>query len=108
MRRFKHYGYAIVTFGRPVSVDEFVRAHPDVLAQSFDDRKAALMQLAEKIMDEISDAIPVTPVTLVATILSEPHTDEEIIAALRTWESSEAIRRAPPLKQGDEDMVHAP
>ena len=36
------------------------------------------------------------------------RSDEEIIAALRAWESSEAIRRAPPLKQGDEDMVHAP
>lgn len=36
------------------------------------------------------------------------RTDEEIIAALRSWESSEAIRKAPPLKPEDEDMVHAP
>src|SRR5262249_20291495 len=36
------------------------------------------------------------------------RSDEEIIAALRDWESSEAIRRAPPLKLVDEDMVHAP
>ena len=36
------------------------------------------------------------------------RTDEEIIGALRSWESSEAIRRAPLLKPGDEDMVHAP
>jgi hypothetical protein len=35
------------------------------------------------------------------------RSDEDIIAVLRSWESSEAIRRAPPLKQGDEDMVHA-
>jgi LAGLIDADG DNA endonuclease family protein len=34
--------------------------------------------------------------------------DGEILAALRDWESSEAIRRAPRLKHGDEDMVHAP
>jgi hypothetical protein len=33
--------------------------------------------------------------------------DDEIIAALRSWESSEAIRRAPSLKKRDEDMVHA-
>jgi hypothetical protein len=33
--------------------------------------------------------------------------DEEIIAVLRRWESSETIRRAPPLKLGDEDMAHA-
>jgi LAGLIDADG endonuclease len=36
------------------------------------------------------------------------RTDDEIIEALRTWESSEAIRRAPALKRRDEDMVHAP
>ena len=31
--------------------------------------------------------------------------DEELITALRDWESSEAIRRAPSLKPTDEDMV---
>ena len=36
------------------------------------------------------------------------RTDDEIIEALRIWESSEAIRRAPSSKQRDEDMVHAP
>ncbi len=36
------------------------------------------------------------------------RTDEQIIEALRSWESSEAIRKAPSLKPTDEDMVHAP
>ncbi len=36
------------------------------------------------------------------------RSDDEIIEALRDWESSEAIRRAPSLKQRDEDMVHTP
>ena len=36
------------------------------------------------------------------------RSDDEIIAALRNWESSEAIRKAPSLKPTDEDMVHAP
>jgi hypothetical protein len=36
------------------------------------------------------------------------RTDEQLISALRSWESSEAIRKAPRLKPGDEDMVHAP
>jgi hypothetical protein len=36
------------------------------------------------------------------------RTDEELICALRSWESSEAIRKAPPSKPEDEDMVHAP
>ncbi len=36
------------------------------------------------------------------------RTDEELIEALRSWESSEAIRKAPLLKREEEDMVHAP
>jgi hypothetical protein len=36
------------------------------------------------------------------------RSDEQIITALRSWESSEAIRKAPSLKLRDEDMVHAP
>src|SRR5436305_9647739 len=50
IKRFKRYGYAIVTFGTPVSVDAFISAHPEVLAAAFDDRKAALQQFAESIM----------------------------------------------------------
>ena len=34
------------------------------------------------------------------------RSDAQIIAALRAWESSEAIRGAPSSKQRDEDMVH--
>ncbi len=36
------------------------------------------------------------------------RTDDEIIRALRDWESSEAIRKAPLLRPADEEMVHAP
>ena len=35
------------------------------------------------------------------------RSDAHIIAVMRDWESSEAICRAPSLKQRDEDMVHA-
>jgi glycerol-3-phosphate O-acyltransferase len=69
-RRFKRYGYAIVTFGSPVSIDDFAREHPELLASTYDERKPALQALAETVMSEISRAIPVTPVTLVATIFT--------------------------------------
>jgi hypothetical protein len=36
------------------------------------------------------------------------RSDDEIIATLREWESSEAICRAPSKKQREEDMVHTP
>lgn len=69
-RRFKRYGYAIVSFGHPISVDEFARAHPALLSASYEERKPELQALAEKVMTEISDAFPLTPVTLVASIFA--------------------------------------
>lgn len=85
LRRFKRYGYAIVAFGEPVSVDDFLRHHPDLLADDFAARKPALEALAEQVMGEISRALPVTPVTLVASIFAaqrDPITDAEIVAAI--------------------------
>ena len=84
LKRFKRYGYAIVTFGKPVSVDDFIAAHPEVVAATFDDRKAALQLLAETTMREISSAIPVTPVPLIARMFTEHEllSESEIIANL--------------------------
>lgn len=83
-KRFKRYGYAIVMFGEPVSIDDFVRAHPEVLAPHFDDRKEALQLLADTIMRQISHALPVTPVTLVARAFaqSEMLSEKEILAEI--------------------------
>ena len=95
-RRFKRYGYAIVSFGEPVSVDEFARAHPQVLSESFETRKPEVQRLAERVMSEISKALPVTPVTLVATAFTrrEVLTEREMLREIgklreewraRTW-----------------------
>ncbi|PYQ28627.1 MAG: hypothetical protein DMF56_15440 [Acidobacteria bacterium] len=82
--RFSRYGYAIVTFGEPVLVDDFIRAHPDALAPMFEERKAAIQQLAELVMTEISNAFPVTPVSLVATLFARNGvmTEEQIFAGI--------------------------
>ncbi len=83
--RFKRYGYAIVSFGEPLSVDEFIRHHPAILAPDFTQRKSELMVLAESVMQEISAALPVTPVTLAARVFAEsrqPLADGEIVAAM--------------------------
>src|SRR5437763_10742550 len=84
LKRFKRYGYAIVTFGKPIAVDDFIKAHPEVLAESFDDRKQALQLLAEETMREIGAALPVVPVPLVARIFREHEllSDAEIVAQL--------------------------
>ena len=80
-RRFKRYGYAVVSFGTPVVVDEFAREHPDVLASDFETRKPHLQELAERVLREIGNALPVTPVPLVARVLTERPvaTEAEII-----------------------------
>src|SRR6266852_9728963 len=81
-RRFKRYGYAIVSFGEPIDVDRFIRDHPSILSPDFEQRKGDLRALAESVMDEIAAALPITPVTLAARIFSEargPLTDDEMI-----------------------------
>ena len=93
LKRFKRYGYAVVTFGTPIAVDDFVHEHPAILSPDYDGRKEALTELAELVMTEISNALPITPVTLLARIFadhaSEPQTEGEIIDAIgryqHTW-----------------------
>ncbi len=78
IRRFKRYGYAIVTFGTPISVDEFVKSYPAVLSSSFDERKPDLQRLADSVMRELSSALPVTPVTLIARIFADHAATTEV------------------------------
>lgn len=68
--RFKRYGYSIVSFGKPVRLDDFIRDHPDILSESFETRKPHLAELGRTIMRSISDAYPLTPVAVVASVFS--------------------------------------
>ncbi|HUR81860.1 MAG TPA: 1-acyl-sn-glycerol-3-phosphate acyltransferase [Thermoanaerobaculia bacterium] len=69
-KRFKRYGYAVVSFGHPISIDDFIRENPSVLSPHFEERKAGLQLLADRVMSEVSHALAVTPVTLVATLFA--------------------------------------
>ncbi|HEX7418261.1 MAG TPA: 1-acyl-sn-glycerol-3-phosphate acyltransferase [Thermoanaerobaculia bacterium] len=104
-RRFKRYGYAVVAFGEPISVDDFVRQHPALVSNDFNERKPELQRLADLIMTEISGALPVTPVPLVARIFSDhgdtPVTEQRILDEIqrhrnewpnRVW----VLREKPP------------
>ncbi len=88
-RRFKRYGYAVVTFGEPISVDDFVAAHPALLRSDFNERKADLERLADLVMTEISDALPITPVPLIARIFSDHGesalADEQIVEDIQKY-----------------------
>lgn len=83
-KRFKRYGYAVVSFGTPISVDDFIREHPAVLSTSFEERKAGLQALAERVMTEISHALAVTPVTLAATLFARHRvlTERQIVEGM--------------------------
>ena len=83
-RRFKRYGYAIVSFGHPILVDDFVRAHPSILDSDFETRKPHLQALAEEVMGQVSAAMPVTPVTLAAQVFAQQEivTDSQMASAI--------------------------
>jgi glycerol-3-phosphate O-acyltransferase len=92
-KRFKRYGYAVVSFGKPISIDAFIREHPNVLSASYDDRKGDLQQLGDLVMTEISNALPVTPVTLVATIFARKE----------TWTQTEILHELARLREEHRD-----
>ena len=76
--RFKRYGYAMVSFGKPVRLDDFVRDHPEILSDDFETRKPHLTELGRTIMRNISDAYPLTPVAVVASVFAAHPADEWI------------------------------
>jgi glycerol-3-phosphate O-acyltransferase len=76
--RFKRYGYAAVAFGQPILIDDAIRDDPALLAPSFDERKEAMKRLADRIMGGISDALPVTPVPVLAKVFHDRREDEPL------------------------------
>jgi glycerol-3-phosphate O-acyltransferase len=89
-RRFKRYGYAVVAFGEPISVDDFIVQHPALLRTDFNERKPELLRLVDAIMNEISRALPVTPVPLVARIFTDHG--EDAVAEQRILEDIQRYR----------------
>ena len=75
LHRFKRYGYAVVSFAEPILIDDAIRRNPLLLAETFEERKPALQALADEVMRHISDALPLTPVPVVARVFSEGHGD---------------------------------
>jgi glycerol-3-phosphate O-acyltransferase len=56
---FRHFGYAAVCYGRPLSLRAFMTGRPDASTEA----------LAEVLMDRIREAVPVLPVPLVAAAM---------------------------------------
>jgi glycerol-3-phosphate O-acyltransferase len=72
--RWQRFGYASVNFGKPVSADDFCR-HLSAEFRTLDteERFVCMQQLAQDLMQQIAQVIPILPVSLLAEILlAEP------------------------------------
>lgn len=68
-RRWHRLGYACVNFGTPVSMKEYMaRRGLDFRRLSRDELFAEVEALGHGLMEEVGNVIPVTPVSLVATV----------------------------------------
>jgi glycerol-3-phosphate O-acyltransferase len=95
MGRFKRYGYAAVSFGAPILVDDLVRDNPELIAGTFEERKASMKRLADQIMESISAALPITPVPVVARVFAGNEcalTESGIIDAVRDFRERSSAR----------------
>jgi glycerol-3-phosphate O-acyltransferase len=97
VHRFKRYGYALVTFGEPISVDEWIARDSDLVAEDFEVRKPALYRLGDEVMARISAALPVTPVSLIARVFASHAAgawliDAEILAEIEAYRAAASQR----------------
>ena len=62
--KYHRFGYACVSFGKPVSLKGFLAANGGEL-------EAQIARLGDSLMDDISKVVPVLPVSLIASIMLE-------------------------------------
>ncbi|MBZ0113844.1 MAG: 1-acyl-sn-glycerol-3-phosphate acyltransferase [Thermoanaerobaculia bacterium] len=111
--RWYRFGYACVNFGEPVSLNAYL-AQADAGPQQLpkEERFALVSSLAEELMARIGDLVPVTPVSLVATVLlrSESEGLSELAIKGEVWNLAEDLRASGAkvyLPRGDgEYAVH--
>ena len=63
--RFYRFGYACVSFGRPVSLREYLEARQG------QEREEVTAALGDLLMEKVGEVIPVLPVPLVASVMEE-------------------------------------
>lgn len=68
--RWHRYGYACVSFGKPISLADYL-AHTshDLRTLSPEQRKAQIDHLGKHLMHAVGEVIPALPVSLVATVI---------------------------------------
>ncbi|MBI5785461.1 MAG: 1-acyl-sn-glycerol-3-phosphate acyltransferase [Rhodocyclales bacterium] len=70
--RWHRFGYACVNFGTPLSMRDWCQAHRlHFPGLGDDERHAAVVRVAERLMADIGSVVPVLPVALVASLMVE-------------------------------------
>jgi glycerol-3-phosphate O-acyltransferase len=70
--RWFRFGYAIVNFGAPVSMKEYMKKHKvDFYKMKKEDRAKEVQGLARELMGKIEKVVPVAPVPLIAYVFAE-------------------------------------
>jgi glycerol-3-phosphate O-acyltransferase len=88
-RGWHRFGYAVVNFGTPLSMREYVSRHGiDLTSLDKDARIERVKALADELMAGVARVVPVVPVALVSAVLAEDPK-----ASLEGWEIEERCFR---------------
>ena len=69
-------GHACVSFGNPISLNEWIKIHKISFEKSTDKQKSkAIEKLGEQLITEVGNVIPVMPVALVASVFKKANTN---------------------------------
>jgi glycerol-3-phosphate O-acyltransferase len=69
-QRWSRFGYASVNFGKPISAQAFCNAHEVDFSQLDDEQRFAQIEgLAQQLMDQVADVIPILPIALLCEVL---------------------------------------
>ena len=98
--RWRRFGYASVNFGEPVSAKKYCETnHVDFSALETEDRFLRVESLARSIMDNISQVVPVVPVSLMSEIL---------VSHAAEWKSELELKSLCAEKIGQLERAGAP
>ena len=68
--RLKEHGYVSVQFGEPVTLNSLITPEKFEEKESYQERRGDLKQVAELLLDRISNIVPITPVALLSYTLT--------------------------------------
>jgi glycerol-3-phosphate O-acyltransferase len=91
-RRWKRYGRAAVTVGRPLPLAQWLDSEPELFAIPRAQRLAKVQLLSDKVMERIGKLVPVTPVALACAAIQSFESD--FIPRSRLLERMQQMRDA--------------